>query len=45
MDAENIRAKSVDTFMKELYTSVVAYNLTSQLRIEAAAFEKFRRVE
>ncbi len=40
MDAENIRAKSVDTFMKELYTSVVAYNLTSQLRIEAAAFEK-----
>lgn len=40
MDAENIRAKSVDTFMKELYTSVVAYNLTSQLRIEAAALEK-----
>jgi hypothetical protein len=39
MDAENIRAKSVDTFMKELYTSVVAYNLTSQLRIEAAALE------
>ena len=40
MDAENIRAKSVDTFMKELYTSVVAYNLTSQLRIEAAAMEE-----
>lgn len=40
MDAENIRAKSVDTFMKELYTSVVAYNLTSQLRIEAATLEK-----
>jgi hypothetical protein len=27
MDAENIRAKKVDTFKKELYTSVVAYNL------------------
>jgi hypothetical protein len=40
MDAENIRAKSVDTFMKELYTSVVAYNLTSQLRIEAAGLEE-----
>lgn len=36
LDAENIRAKSVDTFLKELYTSVVAYNLTSQLRQEAA---------
>lgn len=36
MDAENIRAKSVDTFMKEFYTSVVAYNLTGQLRREAA---------
>lgn len=37
LDAENIRAKSVDTFTKELYTSVVAYNLTSQFRREAAA--------
>ncbi len=36
MDAENIRAKSVDTFTKELYTSVVAYNLTGQFRREAA---------
>jgi len=36
LNAENIRAKSVDTFTKELYTSVVAYNLTSQLRREAA---------
>lgn len=40
MNAENIRAKSVDTFMKELYTSLVAYNLTSQLRIEAATLEE-----
>jgi hypothetical protein len=37
MDAENIRAKSVDTFYKELYTSIVAYNLTSQFRREAAS--------
>lgn len=37
LGAENIRAKSVDTFTKELYTSVVAYNLTSQFRREAAA--------
>ncbi len=40
MDAENIRAKSVDTFTKELYTSVVAYNLTSQFRQEAAKLNK-----
>ena len=40
MDAENIRAKSVDTFTKELYTSVVAYNLTSQFRREAAKLAK-----
>jgi hypothetical protein len=32
MDAENIRAKSVDMVMKELYTSVVAYNLVAQFR-------------
>ncbi len=36
LDAENIRAKSMDLFLKELYTSVVAYNLTSQFRREAA---------
>lgn len=36
MDTENIRAKSVDTFKKELYTSVVAYNLVSQFRRQAA---------
>jgi hypothetical protein len=40
LGAENIRAKSVDTFLKELYTSVVAYNLTSQFRREAAALNK-----
>lgn len=33
---EEIRAKSVDTFTKELYASVVAYNLTTQIRREAA---------
>lgn len=40
LDTENIRAKSVDTFTKELYTSVVAYNLTSQFRREAAALNR-----
>ena len=40
LGAENIRAKSVDTFLKELYTSVVAYNLTSQFRREAAKLNK-----
>lgn len=36
MDTENIRAKSVDTFMKELLGSVIAYNLVTQLRKQAA---------
>lgn len=36
LDTENIRAKSVDMFLKELYTSVVAYNLTSRFRQVAA---------
>jgi len=42
LDTENIRAKSVDTFKKELYTSVVAYNLVTQLRRQAA---KINQVE
>lgn len=36
LDAENIRAKSVAMFQKELYTSVVAYNLVVQFRRQAA---------
>ena len=36
LDTENIRAKKVDTFLKELYTSVVAYNLVGQFRRQAA---------
>lgn len=36
MDTENIRAKSVEMFKKELYTSVVAYNLVAQFRRQAA---------
>lgn len=36
MATENIRAKSVDMFKKELYTSVVAYNLVGQFRRQAA---------
>jgi hypothetical protein len=37
LDTENIRAKSVEMFQKELYTSVVAYNLVAQFRRQAAA--------
>lgn len=36
MDTENIRAKSVEMFQKELDTSVVAYNLVTQFRRQAA---------
>ena len=36
MDTENIRAKSVDTMMKELHGSVIAYNLVAQVRKQAA---------
>lgn len=40
MDAENIRAKSVDMVEKELYTSIVAYNLVVQFRRQAAKVAK-----
>ena len=40
MDTENIRAKSVDMFTKELFTSVVAYNLVGQFRRQAAEINK-----
>lgn len=40
MDTENIRAKSVDTMMKELLGSVIAYNLVAQLRKQAAKLIK-----
>ena len=36
LDAENIRAKSVEMVKKELYTSIVAYNLVAQFRRQAA---------
>jgi hypothetical protein len=36
LDTENIRAKSVEMFKKELYTSIVAYNLVAQFRRQAA---------
>lgn len=36
MDTENIRAKSVEMVKKELYTSIVAYNLVAQFRRQAA---------
>lgn len=42
LDTENIRAKNVDMFKKELYTSVVAYNLVVQFRREAAKVAKVK---
>ena len=36
LDTENIRARSVDTFRKELLASVVSYNLVTQFRRQAA---------
>jgi hypothetical protein len=36
MDTENIRAKKLDTVMKELLGSVIAYNLVVQFRRQAA---------
>jgi hypothetical protein len=36
LDSENIRAKSVEMFKKELHTSIVAYNLVAQFRRQAA---------
>lgn len=36
MDIENMRARSCDTIMKELYGSVIAYNLVLQFRRDAA---------
>lgn len=36
LDVENIRATSQEIFLKELMTSVVAYNLMAQFRREAA---------
>jgi len=36
MDTENIRARKLDTVMKELLGSVIAYNLVTQFRRQAA---------
>ena len=36
MDAENIQAESVVMMLKELFTSIVAYNLIAQFRRQAA---------
>lgn len=46
LDTENIRAKSVDMFHKELLTSQVAYNLVTQFRRQAAVLvdERPRRM-
>lgn len=42
LDAENIRAKSVEMFKKELYTSIVAYNLVVQFRRQAAKLSRLQ---
>ena len=42
LDTENIRAKSVEMFKKELYTSVIAYNLVAQFRRQAARVAKIK---
>lgn len=42
LDTENIRAKSVEMFKKELYTSVVAYNLVAQFRRQSARLAKLK---
>jgi hypothetical protein len=42
MDAENIRAKSVEMVKKELYTSIVGYNLVAQFRRQAAQLAKVK---
>lgn len=36
MDTENIRATKLDTIMKELHASIIAYNLVMQFRRQAA---------
>lgn len=42
LDIENIRARSVDMVLKELYTSIVAYNLVAQFRRQAAYVAKLK---
>lgn len=36
LDTETIRARSVDTFLKELHASIISYNLVVQFRRQAA---------
>ena len=40
MDTENIRARHLDTVLKELLGSVIAYNLVTQFRRQAAKLAK-----
>jgi hypothetical protein len=42
LDTEHIRAKNVAMFHKELYTSVIAYNLVAQFRRQAAKVAKLK---
>ena len=42
MDTENLRAKKLDTVMKELLGSVIAYNLVAQFRRQAAELARVK---
>ena len=42
LDTENIRAKKLDTVMKELLGSVIAYNLVAQFRRQAAKLARVK---
>lgn len=42
MDTENLRAKKLDTVMKELLGSVIAYNLVAQFRRQAAKLARVK---
>ena len=42
MDTENIRARKLDTAMKELHGSIIAYNLVAQFRRQAAKLARLQ---
>lgn len=42
MDTENLRAKKLDTVMKELLGSVIAYNLVTQFRRQSAKLARVK---
>ena len=42
MNTENIRARKLDTAMKELHGSIIAYNLVAQFRRQAAKLARLQ---